>query len=98
MRAHSHMHTPMTSPVAMPPAGAARLQIDLPRRFLALLAIVLAGYAIDGRGFAYIGVPPLFVGEIALLFGVATFLSIRGWWRVFTLPQAIAILPLMGCG
>jgi hypothetical protein len=95
MRAHSPLH----SPIALPPAeGAARLNIDLPRRFLFFLAIVLAGYAIDGRGFAYIGVPPLFIGEISLLIGVVTFLSINGWWRVLMLPQALAIYPLLILG
>jgi hypothetical protein len=89
----------MPTPIAMPPAGAAaRFDIDLPRRFLLFLAIVLAGYAIDGRGFAYIGVPPLFIGEISLLLGVVTFLSIHGWWRVLLLPQAVAIYPLLICG
>jgi hypothetical protein len=95
MRAHSPLH----SPIALPPAeGAARFDIDLPRRFLLFLAIVLAGYAIDGRGFAYIGVPPLFIGEISLLLGIVTFLSINGWWRVLMLPQALAIYPLLLLG
>jgi hypothetical protein len=35
---------------------------------------VLAGYALMGKGFAYLGAPPLFVGEIALLLGVFVFL------------------------
>ena len=34
-------------------------------RYLALLAIVLLGYALMGKGFAYLGFPPLYVGEIA---------------------------------
>ena len=36
-------------------------------RYLALLAIVLLGYALMGKGFAYLGFPPLYVGEIAFL-------------------------------
>jgi hypothetical protein len=42
----------------------------LSRLFLAGLGIVLVGYAFLGRGFAYLGVPPIFVGEIALAFGI----------------------------
>ncbi len=88
----------MQMPALPQVSTAARFDIDLPRRFLIFLAIVLAGYAIDGRGFAYLGVPPLFIGEISLLLGVVTFLSINGWWRVLTLPQAVAIYPLFICG
>ncbi len=43
-------------------------------RYLALLAIVLLGYALMGKGFAYLGFPPLYVGEIAFLGGIVVFL------------------------
>jgi hypothetical protein len=43
-------------------------------RYLLFLVCVLAGYALMGKGFAYLGAPPLFVGEIALLLGVFVFL------------------------
>ncbi|WIM12348.1 MAG: hypothetical protein OJF58_003310 [Enhydrobacter sp.] len=39
-------------------------------RYLGLLAAVLLGYALMGKGFAYIGLPPLYIGEIAYLIGV----------------------------
>ena len=39
-------------------------------RYLALLTIVLLGYALMGKGFAYLGFPPLYVGEIAFLAGI----------------------------
>ena len=39
-------------------------------RYLALLAILLLGYALMGKGFAYLGFPPLYVGEIAFLTGI----------------------------
>ena len=32
--------------------------------------MVLMGYAIDGRGFAYVGIPPLFIGEATMLAGI----------------------------
>ncbi len=40
------------------------------RLFLGALGVVLLGYAMFGRGFAYLGVPPLFVGDITLAFGL----------------------------
>jgi O-antigen ligase/polysaccharide polymerase Wzy-like membrane protein len=55
--------------------------------YLALLAIVLLGYALMGKGFAYLGVPPLFVGEIALLTGAVVFL------RTGALVASLATLP-----
>ena len=42
--------------------------------YLALLSCVLLGYALFGKGFAYIGAPPLFIGEAALLAGVVILL------------------------
>lgn len=39
---------------------------DLPRLALGFLGLCLVGYALLGRGFAYLGVPPLYVGELAL--------------------------------
>jgi hypothetical protein len=39
-------------------------------RYGFLLCFSLVGYATFGKGFAYIGVPPLFIGEIILLLGV----------------------------
>jgi hypothetical protein len=56
-------------------------------RYLALLAIVLLGYALMGKGFAYLGFPPLYVGEIAFLTGIVVFL------RTGALAGALATLP-----
>ena len=56
-------------------------------RYLALLAIVLLGYALMGKGFAYIGLPPLYVGEIAFLTGIAVFV------RSGVLVASLATLP-----
>ena len=39
-------------------------------RYLAFLAAVLMGYALFGKSFAYVGLPPLFIGEIAFLAGL----------------------------
>ena len=56
-------------------------------RYLALLAIALLGYALMGKGFAYLGFPPLYVGEIAFLIGTIVFL------RTGALVASLATLP-----
>lgn len=59
----------------------------LPRIFLVSLAVVLAGYAVIGRGFAHLGVPPFFyVGEIVLLLGGLAMLLGGGLGRAFRSP------------
>jgi hypothetical protein len=45
--------------------------------YFAGLGILLTGYAIFGKSFAYIGAPPLYIGEIALLSGLCLFLTGR---------------------
>jgi hypothetical protein len=60
-------------------------------RFLLFLAIVLAGYAMDGKGFAYLGIPPLFIGEITLAIGLFILLRTSGWHRLWESPQIIAL-------
>ena len=56
-------------------------------RYLAFLAIVLLGYALNGRAFAYLGFPPLYIGEISLLIGAIVFL------RTGALVASLATLP-----
>lgn len=38
--------------------------------FLGVSGVLLAGYAFLGKGFAYVGVPPVYVGELVLCFGL----------------------------
>ncbi|HET8776837.1 MAG TPA: O-antigen ligase family protein [Candidatus Limnocylindria bacterium] len=40
------------------------------RIFLVVLAALLLGYMFLGRGFAHLGVPPLYVGEVVLAIGI----------------------------
>lgn len=47
-------------------------------RYLVVLGAVLLGYAVMGRGFAYLGVPPLYVGEATLALGLTALLAMRG--------------------
>ena len=49
----------------------ARAGFDPLEAYCSALLIALAGYAILGKGFAYLGAPPLFVGEMMLALGLA---------------------------
>jgi O-Antigen ligase len=53
---------------ALPRVGAARS--TLADEFLAFFTLVLGGYAIGSKGFAYLGIAPIYIGELSLLFGV----------------------------
>ncbi|WP_412068174.1 O-antigen ligase family protein [Rubrivirga sp. IMCC43871] len=46
-------------------------------RYVTFLGVVLLGYAMAGRGFAYVGAPPLFIGEVALALGLVALVSVR---------------------
>ena len=60
------------------------------RVFLAALAILLGGYGFFGRGFAYLGVAPIYVGEIVL--GLAAVALVFGLRRfLLTWPHALII-------
>lgn len=62
------------------------------------IAVVLVGYATLGRGFAYIGVRPVFVGEVALGLGVAAALVSGAVTRTFRSPVAWLLLAYMVWG
>ncbi len=44
-------------------------------RYLPALALGFAGYVVFGKSFAYLGLPPLFIGEILFAFGLMAFLA-----------------------
>ena len=47
-----------------------RRGLSLGRYYLALLSVLLLGYALAGKGVAYLAVGPLYVGEITLALGL----------------------------
>jgi hypothetical protein len=64
-------------------------------RYLAFLGFVLLGYALMGKGFAYLGLPPFYMGEIALLSGIIIFLRTGvSAGALMTLP-AVLLVALM---
>ena len=75
--------------------------------YLAFLGCVLIGYALFSRPFAYLGVPPLFIGEITLGLGLLTLLRSGGLARWHEQPiawvlvayfalAAVRMLPYLG--
>ncbi len=63
-------------------------------RWFDALCVLLAGYAMLGKGFAYIGIPPLFVGELVLISGLYFFLRFGGWSYVIGRPATWTLLAL----
>jgi hypothetical protein len=69
-------------------------------RYLLALGACLLGYALLGRAFAYVGVPPVFIGEVMLAVGLALTIRLRGldrlgrvgpFWVLFAL-QALTVV------
>ncbi len=72
-------------------AAALAVRVHLPRIALGALGVCLLGYAMLGRGFAYVGVAPLFVGEMTLALCVlAALLSFSG--RTLIHSRIVAVL------
>lgn len=64
-------------------------------RWLAFLCVTLLGYALFGKGWAYLGVPPIFIGELVLVFGLVSFVLFTPWQVVLRLPSVWVLLLLM---
>ena len=58
----------------------------LPQMFLVLVGISLFGYTFLGKGYAYFGVSPIFIGELLLLFGVLAALLGGGFMPALRSP------------
>ena len=87
----------MTSPSTWeyrPPAGVG-VREGPGDRYLVVLGVVLVGYALMGRGFAYLGAPPLFIGEVVLAAGLALLLFARRLPPLVLGPAMWMLLPLM---
>jgi hypothetical protein len=64
-------------------------------RYLAFLAFVLLGYALMGKGFAYLGFPPLYMGEIALFAGIVIFVRTGAFVGAVATIPALLLIALM---
>lgn len=89
------------TPPVLPPIGPALLGRRRPVRLMShdgyfrLLCVCLAGYAIAGKGFAYVGVPPLLIGEVMLVLGAAIFVRTRCWLAAGSALPAFILALLM---
>ncbi len=74
--------------------------VAMGRRVVALfhggLIVILVGYAFLGKGFAYLGVPPLYVGEMVLALGLVSILVSYGRARFGVLHGLLAIFMIWG--
>jgi hypothetical protein len=67
--------------------------------YCSALLIALAGYAILGKGFAYLGLPPLFIGEVMLALGLAAIYRSRCGLAIFTtLPSILLVITMAVVG
>ena len=65
-------------------------------RYLLWLGFVLTGYVLLSRGFAYWGVPPLFIGEITLGIGLVVAARAGRWAPLLAMPAVWILLALVG--
>jgi hypothetical protein len=81
-----------------PGAGAAdlpRAELDWHDKYLRLLCFSLAGYALFGKGFAYVGYPPLLIGEVAMLLGVLVLLRSGCWIATLSTVPSVLVAALL---
>jgi hypothetical protein len=67
-------------------------------QFLTFFAVVLGGYAIGSKGFAYLGVRPLYIGEVSLCFGLVAFWHTHTIRRLVRAPLIRILLAFMAFG
>jgi len=79
----------LQQPASSPPV-AVEQELDLHHAYMRLLLFTLAGYALLGKGFAYLGIAPLFIGEVAL--GLGLFVVFRSGCRLAMLATVPSVL------
>src|SRR5271155_1202781 len=62
--------------------------------WLGFHAVILLGYALLGRGFAYAAIGPIYVGEICLCLGLAWLATFRHWSVLLRSPAILGIFAL----
>ena len=66
--------------------------------WLTVLCLTLLGYASFGKGWAYLGIPPLYIGELVLLCGVASLVMSGRWAGIFDVLPFWFLLAFMAWG
>lgn len=70
----------------------------LGRSYILMLSIALLGYALGGRGFAYLGFPPIFIGEITLAIGIAAMIQSGRATKTLQLSHFLPLILFMVWG
>jgi hypothetical protein len=65
-------------------------------RYILALSCVLLGYAVMGKGFAYFGYPPFFVGELAFIAGLLVLLRSGCLVAVFAFGPSLLLAATIG--
>ena len=65
-------------------------------RYVVALGAVLLGYALLSRSFAYVGVPPLFIGEIMIVAGLGALVRAGRVGPILAQPAAWLMVALVG--
>ena len=65
---------------------------------MTFLCVTLLGYALFGKGFAYLGVPPIYIGEVVLFCGAIAFLAYGNCAGIFDVPAAWCLALLLVWG
>jgi hypothetical protein len=63
--------------------------------YLRVLCVVLMCYAIAGKGFAYLGYPPIFIGELLLLAGLFVWIETRLAGLNAAVPAQLLVIAFM---
>jgi O-antigen ligase len=77
--------------------GRNEMTLSPSRFYLVVLGILLSGYALFDRGFAYLGVESIFIGEAVLALGLLCVLA-NGVATIFRLPAVWPLLAFMAWG
>jgi hypothetical protein len=72
--------------------------VAVERLFLGLLGALLVGYALLGRTFAGLGVPPVYVGEVVLGVGLLSVLAAGRHFRLVRTPSVYLLIAFMCWG
>jgi hypothetical protein len=60
-----------------------------------MLCILLVGYALVGKGFAYFGIRPFYVGELVMMYGLFALVFTENWSRVLRTAWLWPLIALM---
>jgi len=84
--------------VAIPRTATRTSRRAIADRFLAFFSLVLGGYALGSKGFAYFGVSPIYIGEISLFFGLFALSHTHALRRLLHAPLIRVLLAFMAFG